>query len=63
MRIYRIVVRPVLNYAAETKADTAKTKNTLTTTEMTLRSIIVGVTLRDNKRDSDIRVESDYMSD
>lgn len=40
LRIYKTCIRPVLTYAAETRADTAKTKRILRTAEMkTLRTI------------------------
>ena len=41
VRIYKSVVRPILTYAAETRSDTAKTRQILETTEMkTLRRIM-----------------------
>jgi len=46
-RIYRTVVRPILTYAVETRADTDRTKRTLRTTEMRTLRGIVNVTLRD----------------
>lgn len=40
VRIYKACVRPVLTYAVETRAETAKTKQIFRTTEMrTLRAI------------------------
>ena len=41
VRIYKSIVRPILTYAAETRTDTAKTRQFLEVTEMkTLRRII-----------------------
>lgn len=61
--IYQTAVRPILTYAAETRADTRKTKNLLRSTEMrTLRSI-VGVTLWNRRRSSDIKRECDEIPD
>ena len=37
-RIYRTTVRPILTYAAETRADTNRTKRVLRTTEKAMRS-------------------------
>lgn len=55
VRIYKTCVRPILTYAAETRAETAKTKRIMRTTEMkTLRSI-AGVTLHDRVRSDNIR--------
>jgi hypothetical protein len=55
VRIYKACVRPTLTYAAETRADTALTKRTLRTTEMHTLRAISGFTLRDRKRNSEIR--------
>lgn len=57
VRIYKTCVRPVLTYAAETRAETSKTKQLLRTTEMKTLRAIKGVTLRDQLRSSDIRQE------
>lgn len=55
VRIYKASVRPILTYAAETRAKNSKTKKVARTTEMrTLRSIM-GVTLIDRMRSADIR--------
>lgn len=62
-RIYRTTIRPVLTYAAETRADTRRTKNLLRTTEMRILRSIAGVTLWDRRRSSDIRRTCDNMPD
>ena len=50
-----------MTYATETRAETAATKQLLRTTEMkTLRSI-VGKTLRDRVKSSDIRSQCDIQ--
>ncbi|XP_045465000.1 uncharacterized protein LOC123674152 [Harmonia axyridis] len=57
VRIYKTCVRPVLTYATETRADNQKTKNIIRTTEMKILRNISGYTLRDRKRNTDIRHE------
>ncbi|XP_045477896.1 uncharacterized protein LOC123683044 [Harmonia axyridis] len=57
VRIYKTVVRPILTYAAETRAETATTKSLLRSTEMRILRTIEGVTLRDQIRSSVIRDE------
>ncbi|XP_044744146.1 uncharacterized protein LOC123306294 [Coccinella septempunctata] len=56
-RIYKACVRPVLTYAAETRAETSTTKRMARTTEMRILRSIKGITLRDHVRSSDIREE------
>ncbi|XP_055389920.1 uncharacterized protein LOC129618916 [Condylostylus longicornis] len=55
VRIYKTCIRPILTYAAETRADTSKTKQRLRTTEMQTLRQICNYSLRDKKRSSDIR--------
>ncbi|XP_044766305.1 uncharacterized protein LOC123322425 [Coccinella septempunctata] len=62
-RIYRTAVRPILTYAAETRADTSRTKRALRTTEMRTLRAIAGVTLWDRQRSSEIRERCDNMPD
>ncbi|XP_044753795.1 uncharacterized protein LOC123313132 [Coccinella septempunctata] len=57
VRIYKTCVRPVLTYAIETRADNKKTKNIIRTTEVKILRNISGYTLRDRKRNTDIRHE------
>jgi len=55
VRIYKTCVRPLLTYAAETRAESTKTKQIMRATEMkTLRSI-TGLSLRDRVRSETIR--------
>lgn len=53
VRIYRTCVRPVLTYAAETRAETSHTKRLLRTTEMKVLRSIRGISLRDRVRNED----------
>ena len=62
-RIYRTAVRPILTYAAETRADTNRTKRALRTTEMRALRAIAGVTLRDRQKSNEIRERCDGMPD
>ena len=57
VKIYKTAVRPILTYAAETRADTSKTKQLLRTTEMNTLRTITGRTRRDRVRNSSIREE------
>lgn len=62
--IYKTLVRPVLApYAAVTRTNTAKTKNIFRTTKIKSLRLIVAVTLRNHKRNSDIREDYDEMSE
>ena len=54
VRIYKTRVRPVLTYAAETRASTITTQ-LLRTTEMRIIRAIHGKTLRDRIRSKDLR--------
>lgn len=54
-RIYKTCVRPVLTYAAETRAATSRTKQTMKTTEMRALRSIIRVTLRDKIKSETIR--------
>jgi len=51
-RIYKTCIRPILTYAAETRADTTVTKRMLRTTEMKILRSITNRTLRDRIRNS-----------
>ncbi|XP_055385812.1 uncharacterized protein LOC129614885 [Condylostylus longicornis] len=55
VRIYKTCVRPIMTYAVETRADTAKTEQILRRTEMKTLRQICGYTLRDKIRNEDIR--------
>ncbi|XP_048520668.1 uncharacterized protein LOC125503803 [Dendroctonus ponderosae] len=55
VRIYKTCVRPVMTYAAETRAENTTTKRLLRTTEMRVLRSITGHTLYDMKRSEEIR--------
>lgn len=55
VRIYKSCVRPIMTYAAETRAESSKTKRLMRTTEMKILRSITGKTLRDRIRSEDIR--------
>lgn len=55
--VYITVIRVVLLYGLETCALTRKEKKILQTTEMGMLRRIMGVTLRDRKRNDDMRKE------
>lgn len=57
VRIYKACVRPVLTYAVETRAETAKTKQIFRTTEMRTLRAIRRVSLQDRMRSNEIREE------
>ncbi|XP_045479803.1 uncharacterized protein LOC123684554 [Harmonia axyridis] len=57
VKIYKTMVRPVLTYAAETRAGTSRIKQLLLTAEMSTLRNIVGKTRRDRIRNSAIREE------
>ena len=63
VKIYKTTVRPILTYAAETRADTSKTKQLLRTTEMNTLRTIVGKTRRDRIRNVDVRKECCQIQD
>ncbi|XP_044749778.1 uncharacterized protein LOC123310376 [Coccinella septempunctata] len=52
-RIYKTCIRPILTYAAETRAETSETKRKMRTTEMRILRTIRGITLRDRIRNTD----------
>lgn len=54
-RIYKSVVRPVLTYAAEARADTSRTKGLLNVSEMKTLRRIVGKTRIDRVRNEEVR--------
>ena len=58
-RIYRTAVMPILTYAAETRADTNRTKKALRITEMNALRAIAGVSLRDRQKSNEIRERCD----
>ncbi|XP_015181515.1 PREDICTED: uncharacterized protein LOC107069067 [Polistes dominula] len=49
-RIYKITIRPIMTYCAETRSDSAKTKRLLETTEMKILRKIARKTLLDKER-------------
>lgn len=55
VRIYKTVVRPVLTYATETRAETTRTKSIMRAAEMKTLRTIKGVSLRDQIRSTAIR--------
>lgn len=57
VRIYKACVRPIMTYAAETRAETAETKRMARTNEMRVLRAITGNTLRDQRRSDEIRKE------
>ncbi|XP_045466793.1 uncharacterized protein LOC123675479 [Harmonia axyridis] len=57
IRIYKTIVRPIMTYGIETRADTKVMKNALRTTEMKVLRNVLGLTLRDRRRNEDIRSE------
>ena len=61
VRIYKTCVRPIMTYAAETRADTAKTKRMLRTTEMKTLRAITGISLMDRVRNDTIRDTTDVQ--
>ena len=54
IKIYKAVVRPIMTYCAETRADTTKTKQLLRTTEMNTLRAILGKTRFDRMKNIDI---------
>jgi hypothetical protein len=61
IRIYKICMRPILTYTAETQAETSKTKQLLRSAEMRVLRNIKGVILRDRIRSDDIRAECNVI--
>lgn len=59
IRICKTYVRPIMTYAAETRADTKKTKSMARTTEMWTLRAITGHTLRDRVLSTAIREACD----
>ena len=55
VRIYKTIVRPVLTYASETRAETTYTQQLLRTIEMKTIRAIHGKTLRDKIRSDQLR--------
>jgi len=53
--IYKATVRPIMTYTADTRPDTAKTKQLLEITEMRVLRRIAGKTLLDRERNESIR--------
>lgn len=54
VRIYKTCIRPIMTYAAE-RAETSATKQMLRTIEMKTLRFITGHTLRDRKKNEEIR--------
>lgn len=61
VKIYKTTIRPVITYAAETRAETRKTKQTMTTTEMNSLRAIVGKTRFDRVPNTEIRNQCDIQ--
>lgn len=57
-RVYKTTIRPIMTYTAETRADTARTRRLLETTEMKILRRISGKTLLDRERNENIRQSS-----
>lgn len=57
IRIYKTCVRPIMTYAAETRAETSATKRKMRTAEMKILRTIKGTTLHDRIRNEDTRRE------
>ncbi|PSN36755.1 hypothetical protein C0J52_19376 [Blattella germanica] len=54
-RIYKTCVRPIMTYAAETRADTKKTEQLVSTNKMKILRSITGYTLYNKKTNEEIR--------
>jgi hypothetical protein len=52
VRIYKMCIRPILTYVAETRAETSKTKRILKTAEMRTLRAARGISLKDRIRKS-----------
>lgn len=50
VRIYKTMVRPILTYATETRAETMKTKQKMRTADIKILRLIVGVSLTDKQK-------------
>lgn len=55
IRIYKTCVRPILTYATETRAETKRTQQMMTTVEMRILRSISGYSLYDRKTNEEIR--------
>lgn len=55
VRIYKTIVRPVLTYAAETRAETQRTKQQFRTLEMKVLRKIAGFTMWDRQQNAYVR--------
>lgn len=55
VKIYKTMVRPIITYATETRAETKKTKQKMRTAEMKILRSISGVTLRDRQTNKSVR--------
>ncbi|XP_045477884.1 uncharacterized protein LOC123683031 [Harmonia axyridis] len=58
VRIYKTAIRPIITYAAETRPDTARTTQMMSTTEMRIIRRIHGKTLLDRVRNEELRERS-----
>ncbi|XP_045466553.1 uncharacterized protein LOC123675250 [Harmonia axyridis] len=58
VRIYKTAIRPIITYAAETRPDTARTTQIMSTTEMRIIRRIHGKTLLDRVRNEELRERS-----
>lgn len=61
VRIYKTCIRPVLTYAAEARADTAKTKRILRMAEMKTLRAIRGINLKDRMESEQIRQDCEIQ--
>lgn len=55
VRIYKTCIRPIMAYASKTRTETTVTKKMLRTTEMRTLRFIADYTLRDRKRNEEVR--------
>lgn len=60
-RIYKTCIRPIMTYAAETRADTRKTKEIARVSEMKILRSIVGCSLRNRIPNTEIRETCDVQ--
>jgi len=56
IRIYKMYIRPILTYAAKTRAEIFKTKRILNTAKIRMLRAIRRVSLKDRIRNEQIRI-------
>lgn len=61
IKIYKTMIRPIMTYGAETRAETSRTKQLLRTVEMNTLRAIIGKTRLDRIRNSDVRQQCDII--